>query len=169
MDPQLKVSSSLNVVELDEDHAKAVEFNMLFIVWRRRTMSAPYRRGMHIVRGLAARFPEGVGVCQVVEVDAVPPDSDARTAFVEFLRLAALKHYSVTHDGVGFKAASVRAIVASGHALARPTCKHSVHSSMASAAGWHAAAQAVLGRHESAMQIENIVRALRAVHRDRYP
>src|SRR5262245_49096928 len=98
------------LVEIDEDHVKAVAGNMLFMVWRRRTLSAVYRRGMDLATEVAGRFPQGVGVCHVVEVDAVPPDADTRRAFVDFLKMSHVKHFSVTHDGVGFKAASVRAI-----------------------------------------------------------
>jgi hypothetical protein len=157
------------LIELDEDHAKAVSFNMLFMVWRHRTLNLAYRRGMQLVRDLSTRFPEGIGVCQVVEVDAVPPDSDTRRSFVDFLKLQPLRHFSVIHDGVGFKAASVRAVIAGVHALARPKCRHAVHSNVPDAAAWHAAAQLELNRRESAQLIEGIVRGLRERHRSQYP
>ena len=160
---------SYRVVEHDHDHAKAIAFNMLFMVWRRRTLTTPYRRGMQLVRELYARFPEGVGVCQVVEVDAVPPDSEVRRAFIEFFKVDGLKHFSVTHDGVGFKAASVRAITSGVHALARPNCKHSVHSSVGDAAAWHEKYQAELGRREKAAEIAKWVWDLRDFHRQQYP
>ena len=164
-----KPREDFRLIEIDEDHAKAVAFNMVFMVWRHRTQNLAYRRGMQLVRELATHFPEGVGVCQVVEVDAVAPDSDTRRAFVEFLRLEPLGHFSVIHDGAGFKAASVRAVIAGVHALARPKCRHAVHSNAPAAAAWHAAAQLELNRHESAHVIEGIVRGLRESHRQRYP
>lgn len=37
------------LVELDEDHANAHAFNMLFMVWRRRPLEAPFRRGVRLV------------------------------------------------------------------------------------------------------------------------
>jgi hypothetical protein len=157
------------LVESDYDHVKASAFNMVFMVWRRRTMAEAYRRAFHLVRELATEHPEGIGVCQVVEVDAIPPDSEARKAFADFMKLKALKHYSVTHDGVGFKAAAVRTIVMGVNNLARPVCKHAVFSNLTEACGWHALEQMGLGRHETPDQIGEIVRAMRSFHRERYP
>ncbi len=163
------VGEPFRLVDVDEDHAKAVAFNMLFLVWRRRTLGPAYRRGMTLVRDLSARFPEGVGVCQLVEVNASPPDSDTRRAFVEFMKIDGVKHFSVLHDGTGFKAASVRAVMSSVHMLARPKFKFAVHNSVLAAAAWHAAAQAELGRRETPEIIERVIRGLRELHRDRYP
>jgi hypothetical protein len=157
------------LVEIDEDHAKATAFNMLFMIWRCRTTSEAYERATPLARALFAKFPAGIGVLQVVEVDAVPPDSEARRKFVDFLRLKGLKHYSVTHEGTGFKAASVRAIVAGGHALSRAVCEHSVHAKLSAAAAWHEQQQHELGRHDSAAEIEFIAQAVRELHRERYP
>jgi hypothetical protein len=157
------------VLDLDEDHAKGIAFNMLFMVWRRRTLATAYTRGMQIVRELGAAYPEGIGVLQTVEVDAIPPDAQARGAFVEFFHLKEIKHYSVTHEGSGFKAASVRAIAAAAHAMARPKCAHSVHSTVASAAQWHERQQVLLARREPAAQIELIAQTLRQMHWDKYP
>lgn len=158
-----------DLVDLDEDHAKGLAFNMLFMIWRRRTLATAYTRGMQIVRELGAKYPEGVGVLQVVEVDAIPPDSAARSAFVEFFHLKEINHYSVTHEGSGFKAASVRAIAAAAHAMARPRCAHSVHSTLLSAAEWHAKRQIELGHTEDATRIESIAQALRRLHWEKYP
>ena len=157
------------LVELDGDHAKAIAFNMLFVVWRKRTLGAVYRRSLAIASELAEHFPEGVGVCQTVEVDTTPPDSDARLAFVEFMKVDTVKHFSVIHDGTGFKAASVRAIMSSVHMLGRPKFRLTVQSSVPAAAAWHAAEQAAIGRRETAEIIEKIVRSLRQLHHDRYP
>jgi hypothetical protein len=163
------LSDSFLLVASDSDHLKAVAFNMLFMVWRRRTVSVAFRHGMELVRELIARYPRGVGVCQIVEVDAIPPDSETRAAFVECMKMEGIKHFSLTHDGVGFKAAAVRAITAGVHALARPKFKLAVFSSVAEAAHWHAIAQAELGRRETAAEIEEIVRDLRELHRNRFP
>ena len=157
------------VLDLDEDHAKGVAFNMLFMIWRRRTLASAYTRGMQIVRELGALEPEGVGVFQVVEVDAIPPDAQARGAFIEFFHLTQIKHYSVTHEGSGFKDASIRAIAAAAHAMARPKCAHSVHSLVASAAEWHEGQQRLLGRKEPATQIAVIAQTLRNMHWEKFP
>ena len=99
----------------------------------------------------------------------MPPEGDVRRAFVQILKLEPIKHFSVIHDEVGFKASAVRSITSGVYVLARPKCRHAVHSEVRTAARWHAEAQAELGRHETAAQIEAIVKALRAFHRERYP
>ena len=142
---------------------------MLFMVWRRRTLALAYARGMQLIRKLGELSPEGVGVLNVVESEAVPPDSEARRAFVELFHQKELKHFSVTHEGDGFKAASVRAIAAAAHAMARPHCAHSVHSSVVAAAQWHASEQRKLGRSEQGSQILVVTQGLRKIHFDRYP
>jgi hypothetical protein len=157
------------LVEIDEDHAKGIAFNMLFMVWRRRTLAEAFGRGINLARKLTAEYSEGIGICQAVEVDAIPPDSDARTLFSYLSRLEGLQHLSVTHDGTGFKAAAVRAIMTGVQALARPKSKHIVLADVDLAGQWHAAAQAELGRHETAEQIAGILRSLRRLHRERYP
>jgi hypothetical protein len=162
-------SQESQLIELDADHAKAIAFNMLFMVWRRRTASEAYAAGMVLIEELGYRYPEGVGVCNVVEVDAIPPDAEARKKFVELLHLPSLRHFSVTHEGVGFKAASVRAIVAGTHAFARPTTQHSVHSRLTDAGRWHARMQLALGHHEPAERIVQVANALRALHRHQFP
>jgi hypothetical protein len=160
---------TFELIEIDEDHAKARAFNMLFMVWRKRTLADAYGRSIPLARELIGKFPEGIGISQVVEVDAVPPDSDARTLFSYLSRLDGLVHLAVIHDGVGFKAAAVRAIMTGVQALARPKCKLTVVADVNTAAQWHAAEQALLGRRETAEEIAGIVRSLRRIHRDRYP
>src|SRR5580704_9610333 len=48
------------LLEIDEDHAKARAFNMLFMVWRRRTLADAYGRSVALARELVAKFPEGM-------------------------------------------------------------------------------------------------------------
>jgi hypothetical protein len=160
---------ALEVIDCDVDHAKCVGFNMLFAVWRYRTTTAAFRRGIVAALELSRRYPEGVGVCHFLDAESVPPDRDTRAAFVDMLRMPTIKHFSVTHEGRGFKAAAVRSVISGAHALARPRFAHSVQVSAAAAARWHAEQQSALGRPETALQIELIVQELRRIQRERYP
>lgn len=162
-------SQESELIELDEDHAKAIAFNMLFVVWRHRTLASAYYAGMKLVEKLGQRYPEGVGILNVIELEAQPPPADARAAFVELLHLPQLRHFSVTHEGSGFKAASIRAVVAGTHAFARPKCSHSVHRYLSEAARWHVKEQRALQHDEPAERIERVAHALRALHRNQYP
>jgi hypothetical protein len=158
-----------DLIDIDEDHAKATAFNMLFVIWRRETRAAAYRRSVEIARRLSDSFPEGIGVLQTVEPDTSPPDAEARKAFIELFHVDGIRHFSVTHEGTGFKAASVRAIMSSVVSLARPRFEHVVLKSVTEAAQWHALEQRKLGRHEMGPMIERIVRSVQRLHDDQFP
>jgi hypothetical protein len=160
--------SELKVVGIDEDHAVGVAFNMGFVVWQHRTTRLAYRRYREVLLKLAEIHPEGVASLQLLGREITPPDAAARREFVEFLHLVQVKHSSVVYEEKGFKAASIRAVVSSAHALARPNFPHSVHSRLTEAARWHADAQVLLGRRESAEDIERLAATLRRIYDDRY-
>lgn len=154
---------------MDRDHAKGIAFNMLFLSWRFHTHATAVRPCFALLEQLGERYPEGVGVCHVVESDAIAPSFAARKLMSEIQNLSIVKHYSVTHEGTGFKAASIRAVVAGIHALSRAACEHSVHSDFSRAAEWHARCQVALGRSETGQQIDAVLESLRARHRQQYP
>jgi hypothetical protein len=160
--------SEFKLVEIDEDHAAGCAFNMAFVVWQLRTTRLAYRRYREIVVKLADRHLEGVGSLQLLGPAITPPDAAARREFLEFLHLEEVRHSSVVHEERGFKAASIRAVVVSANALARPRFPHSVHNRLSEAAAWHAAAQLALGRGETAIDIERVVATLRSLHAARY-
>jgi hypothetical protein len=159
----------LDIIACDADHAKGIAFNMLFMVWRGHTTAAAYRHGIVAAQDLNRRHPEGIGVCQLVELEAEPPDSEARAAFVHLMRMPGIRHFTVTYEGSGFKAAAVRAVISSAHALGRPKFAHAVHASLADAARWHAKQQAILGRPETATLIERMLTEVRRKQHESYP
>jgi len=163
------MASELQILESDPDHVKGVFENLVLLVWRRHTLLGPYRLAIELVRRVATAHPKGFGVMQVVEVSAVPPDGDVRKAFGEMMRVPGIAHLSVTHEGSGFLAASLRAIVSGVHALARPAFAHSVQSSVADAARWAAAQNRAIGAPDAAAAIERAMQALRKLHVDKYP
>ncbi|HEV8551617.1 MAG TPA: hypothetical protein VGQ57_21360 [Polyangiaceae bacterium] len=163
------MTSNVEVLESDPDHVKGVLFNLVLLVWRRRTLLGSYRAAIELVRRVGLQHPEGVGVLQVVEVDAVPPDGEVRKAFGEMMLVPAIRHFSVTHEASGFRAASLRAIVSGAHALARPAFAHSVQSSVAAAARWASAQNRALGAPDDAAAIERAVQELRKLHVEKYP
>lgn len=162
-------NAEFEVVDLDADHVKATFRNLVLVVWRFRTLAEPYRAEIALIKRLSLSHPEGVGVIDVVEAEATPPDSHVRRAFNETLALTCIKHISVTHECAGFKAAAVRAVVSSVYALAQPPFPHAVHSSVEEAARWTAKQNQRLLRSESAQDIERVMQAVRQVHRNRYP
>lgn len=159
----------LDIVACDADHAKGVAFNMLFMVWRYHTTASAYRQGIVTALNLIRHHPEGIGICQLIELEALPPDSQAREALVQMLRIPGIRHFTATYEGTGFKAAAVRAVLSSVHSLGRPKFAHSVHATLADAASWHAKQQAMLGRPETTALIERTALEVRRKQRESYP
>lgn len=152
---------------LDEHHIAVSAFNMVFVYWAKETQLPSFKRVCDTLTRLAAVHPEGVGVCQVVGLQAVPPGSETRTEITRLMteRVGGrLMHYSIVHEGNGFKAASVRAIVSASHMLARTKANLAVFSSASAAAAWHASQQQLLKRKESAQLISGIIRDLQEEH-----
>jgi hypothetical protein len=105
----------------------------------------------------------------LVGVEAIPQSAETRKSFVELFQVPSVKHYSATHEGTGFKAASVRAVISTAHALGRRNCEHSVHERMQDAAEWHGRQQAKIGRMESPVVIARALETLRRHQRERFP
>lgn len=160
---------ALRVVQSDYDHAQGVAYNLVLLVWRRRTMPEAYRGAMRLATEHARKHPTGVGVLQVVEVDAVPPEADARKAFSEFMKWPGVSHFSVTHEGSGFKAASVRAVVMGAAIIARASFPYAIHSSIVEAASWAAGHNRNIGAQSDARAIERALQSLRRLHLQKYP
>jgi hypothetical protein len=166
---EVVAQGALDVIDCDGDHAKGIAFNMLFLVWRYRTTAAAYRRAIVAALALCRRYPEGIGICQFLDAEGLPPDAEARAAFVDMLRVVGIRHLSLTYEGSGFRGAAIRGVVLGAQALGRPRFDTSVHVSLTAAARWHAKHQAELGRPETAVQIERMSRELRQIQRERHP
>ena len=166
---QPTTAPAFNLVEIDEDCLQATALNILFLIWRRRTTLEAFSRGIHLARRYAEQTRSKIGVCQVIEVDAVPPEADARSAFGGFLKLDVIAHSVVIHDGTGFKAASVRAIVNLQLLVSKPRFPHALFSTPEQAAASLASGQAALGRSDTPASIEALILRLRTLHRERFP
>jgi len=163
-----RAPTTFQLVDIDEDHVKGIASNMLYLVWRFETRPSAFRGVLQLARELGARFREGIGVCHVVEVEAFRPNAETRELFLRLWPEAPVKHYSVIHEGTGFKAASVRAIVAHTHARACRNCAHAVHRTVRDAAHWHAHQQARLGINNPPSAIAHVITSMRARHRERF-
>lgn len=169
--PLARASSdvSFDLSEIDEDHLHATAFGTLFMIWRRRTTVEAFTRGMVLARRYSEQLRSKIGCCQVVEVDAIPPDADARKAFGEWLQLDFVARSVVIYDGTGFKAASVRAIVNLQLLLSKPLFPHALYNNVPQAAASLASEQVVLARGGTAATLDALVGELRALHRSRFP
>jgi hypothetical protein len=157
------------VRESDRDHAVATASNMVFAMWRRKTTPDACRHVIDVAGERARAYPEGIGLTQIIDVEAEPPSAEARRIIVEMMKLPGMNYFAAVHDEGGFKAAALRAVTLGVYALARPTCKVMVHPTFAATAKWQEARQREMGRRESAAHIEGILHGVREFHRNRYP
>lgn len=162
--PAYRADPTFRLIETNENHAMATAFNMLFLVWHKETSFDAMVRAGRLVNELSVRNPGGIGVLQLVDVGSKPPDSAARAGIAEFLQVGAgkVQHSSVVHEGAGFSAAAVRAVMASIHMLYRPKFTHVTLSSLEQAATFHAEHQKRIGRIELSESILNALHQLRA-------
>ena len=157
------IDPPFKLIDIDDHHAKATAFDMILIVWKKETQASAYQRLITLVTEMGARHPEGIGVLQVVETSAAPPNEAARKVFQDALDVCDkyVKHHSVVHDGTGFKAASVRAIMMGVYMVRQPKFEHLVANSLQKAAQWHEAEQRKLGKTQAAEHIVRSVQMLR--------
>ncbi|HSC88379.1 MAG TPA: hypothetical protein VLC09_13950 [Polyangiaceae bacterium] len=162
--PLLPTGPAFHLVERDRNHRKAVAFNMLFMIWQQETTYDAMKHAATLVTELGARYPEGIGVMQVVDVGSKPPDAGARAGIAEFLKTGAgiVKHSSVIHEGQGFGAAAVRAVMASIHMLHRPKFAHSTFGVLSEALAFHTKHQVEIGRRDGADAIRRAYEQLRS-------
>ncbi|HTV25852.1 MAG TPA: hypothetical protein VMG12_44450 [Polyangiaceae bacterium] len=157
------------ILALDPDHVAAAEFNMLFVVWQRRTLQPAVRAVITQLKRLATKHPGGIGLMQVLEETSVVPDPETRELFPEVLGSGNIQHFSITYVGTGFRAAAIRATLTAMFWVARPSFEYSTQTSVLEAGHWHAERQRRLGRKETGRDIEAVMTALRLLHRERYP
>lgn len=158
----------LKLVHADADCAIGAAGNMLFMVWHVHTMAPSVLRAKDAMRQMAVSNPRGLGVMQVVDERAEPPDTAARKALSEFIQAGehCVKHYSVLHEGSGFKAAAVRAIVSTLYLLDRqnrPKFPYIMSNSLSESAMHHSKGQRLLGLDTPARTITEIISELRRV------
>jgi hypothetical protein len=133
-------SPELEILEMRSAHAFGSWRNMLIIVWRHETASAAVRRAKNHLLEMRKAYPHGIGLMQVAQPQAKPPDAATRAAIGDFLAAGrgAVACSSVVYGGTGFWMASFRALVAGVTMLARPGFPHHVFESVEEAADWHA-------------------------------
>ncbi len=124
------------VLHAEPDFAVGTCGAVFIVVWKVDTTAVAMRRVAELFR--AADIPEHVGMLTIIDENATMPDSNARRHGAEFLarngdRIVAS---AVVHEGSGFKAAAVRAVVTGLSLLARQSFPHRVFPAVQPAAKW---------------------------------
>jgi hypothetical protein len=118
------------------DCTRASWCNVAIAVWRVYTLVPDIEAVSSMLTRLSAKHPQGLGLVQVVEVGAIVPVADARTALARMLRDGShfIRCAAVVYLGTGFGAAAVRGVVTGLHMLSRHDFPHEVKDSVRDAA-----------------------------------
>jgi hypothetical protein len=127
------------VLEVDRNHAVGSWGNLLIIVWRGVTHIVALERATEYLAALIAAHPEGIGLLQVAEMTAPPPDGAVRQGVARMLASGRghVTSSSLVYSGTGFWMAAARAFVTGLTMLSRPGFPHEVFATVDEAAQWH--------------------------------
>jgi hypothetical protein len=131
-------------------------------LWRGKTTGAAMQRVGQIVKQYAIERQGPLLILTVVEKNAPLPPSEARAELVSFLKggNGLVERHGLVFEGEGFRAASIRAVVAGVALFSRPDYPYRVFESVSAAARFLAA-----GRN-GALAPHRIVRMVAEARRD---
>ena len=123
------------------------------------------------MRKLAKRYPQGLGLVQVVEPTATAPSADTRKALADLLIAGkdSIKASTVIYETTGFKGAAMRSVVTTLNLLARPDFPHRVYSNTAEALEWQVELIPTVGQPWQALDINMAIDELRAALDQQFP
>lgn len=126
----------VRVEESTSDYVFAHWDRIVLAVWRGRTTVAAVRKGDHLMHEHAARCGAPIRLLTIIEEAAPLPPVEARMELVACLKRGAgtIERSALVFEGEGFRAASVRAVVAGVSLFSRPAYPHRVFNSVANAA-----------------------------------
>jgi hypothetical protein len=128
MDVSIKVST--------RDVVFALWGRVALALWRGKTTSSAVKRGSEVLAEHAAVWGGRVLLLTVVEENVPLPALEARVELVSLLKNAngRVERSALVFEGEGFRAASVRAVVAGVSLFSRPEYPHRVLASVGAAA-----------------------------------
>lgn len=126
----MEYSQQVRIVHADAHYVAATWSRVGIAVWRTQTKVDAVNRLATMLGPLSEVYPK-IGLIQLIDDGCEGPDADARAALNHLLKETPKLSYSaVVYEGDGFRAASVRAIVAGLAALARAPFPHRVFASV---------------------------------------
>ena len=127
---------NIRVEESTAEYVFAHWERVMVAVWRGRTTVSAVKRGEEVLQSLVKRRGEPVLLLTVVEPSAPLPPLEARMELVGMLKRCAgnVERSALVFEGEGFRAASVRAVVAGVSLFSRPVYPHRVFATVGAAA-----------------------------------
>lgn len=152
----------MHVIEVDANHCLGSHGPILVIVWRHETTRSAVMNVRRAALALAARRPGELGLMMIVETTAEAPSGEVRAvvaqAMGDFGHL--VRRSALVHEGTGFHAAAVRAVVTGLSLVARQPYPQQVFDSVERAATW--IVQGVPREVTSAEDLREAISALRS-------
>jgi hypothetical protein len=151
------------LVERHPDFALGEWGNLFVPIWLRRTHLFAAQRAIAESRRLIRQYPGGIAMLTVVGPDAGPPDRAATTLLAAHMTSigAQVLYSAVVFEGVGFRAAFVRAVTTGLSLLANHPYPHRVCDLALAAQGISVAVNKVSKTPITSAQIQSVVQQLR--------
>lgn len=132
------LANDLRIHEITQEYCLATHRNVLLQIWTRSTPLQGARSARRVARELAARQQGQLATLVIVPVDSAMPDAETRQELSLLIadlgpNAAAL---ALVHEGTGFRAAALRAVLTSITFLAQKKVPEHVCSSVDEAVGW---------------------------------
>src|SRR5689334_22983112 len=136
--PRSSVDPAPEIVSLGPDHAIAVWKVFLLQIWRTGTPLEAAHKVRAAAKQLAAKRLGALATVVVVEPAASMPDADARKEIAGMVDDQAKRMVAaaLVHEGRGFRAAAVRAVMTGMMSMARHPFPHEVVATVTEACTW---------------------------------
>ena len=150
------------IVSLGRDHAIGIWHCFLIQIWRHGTSLDCARTVRDAAKRLAAEREGALATIIVVESGAAMPDGDTRAELARMVddQKGRMVAAALVHEGSGFRAAAVRAVMTGMMTLAKQPFPHHVVANVADGAKWLATRERLPAGDVA--EIERVVEALRA-------
>jgi len=148
--------TQVRLLRTESSHGIALSGPTVVVLWQTDTRSEAVQELASLVAAQAAETGS-VALLQVIGERATAPDASVRAALAAMLKAneARIVASSVVFEATGFRASLIRSIVIGISMLSRPSCPHSVFSSVNEGIAWLSSRVGAsnAARHAAGMQL----------------
>lgn len=150
------------VLSKTADYTSSRYQDLVLQLWHRDTTLEGVAALRAVIGRVASDSPQGLRLLVVVEPHASMPSSEARAGIAAIMRerSGSIRATSLAFEGIGFRAASVRAVVAGLNVLAHHPFPYKVFATVPEALAWDA--MAPTGSGAPPQVLAELIQSLRA-------
>jgi hypothetical protein len=154
-------AAGVEIISMTPAHAIAIWNEFLIQIWRTGTSLDAALKVRAAAHQLSASQTGSVATLVVVEPQAAMPDSDARAQLAGMIddQQGRMICAALVHEGQGFRAAAVRAVMTGLMALTRQPVPHQVRATVEQACAWFGTERRLNADH--VLQLARVVEELR--------